>query len=236
MNEAAARGSIGVIAPLHAEYRTARPLALAGWQVVRCGVGASGAGAAARALIGAGASRLLVWGTAGALHPALAPGSLVVPEEVAGPSEAILAVDPEWRAALVRCLQPSRPVHGGRMASVARPLASQREKRDLARSSGADTVDMEAAAVLREAARSKIPCAVLRAVVDPLDLELPGVVLAAVGDRFLGAEIALRLCLRPRDLRGVVQLGRAFRSARRALLDSAARLATADLQLRGSLS
>lgn len=217
--------AVGVLAPLYLEQRTARPLARRGWRVVHCGVGGARAAAAVDALRARGARRVLLWGTAGALEPGLAPGMLVVPERVVGPRGETFAFDPGWRAELLTRLGPARHIRGGVLASVVRPVATPAEKSALAARTGAAVVDMEAAAVAAAAATAGLPCMVLRAVVDPLELVLPGVVLAAVGDRFLAPEIALRLLVRPRDLPAVLRLDRAFRPARRALADAARTLA-----------
>lgn len=222
---ARAEDAVGVLVPLYLEARTARPLARAGWQVVRCGAGATRAAAAARALTAAGVKRLLVWGTAGGLDPALTPGTLVIPERVVGPAGESFPLDPGWRADVLARLGAGRGIRGGLLASTSAPVATGAEKAALAGRTGAAAVDMEAAAVV--AAAGGVPCAVLRAVVDPLELTIPKVVLDAAGDRFLAPEIALRLLLRPRDLPAVLRLARAFRPARRALRDAARALAGA---------
>jgi len=202
--------------------RIARPLARAGWRVRRAGVGPRRAQAAARALLGDGAGRLLVWGTAGGLTPAMKPGTLLLPARVASSSGDVLPVDGAWHAQLGEALRDCGPPETGTLVTTADPAATPEDKRALADRTGAVAVDMEAAAVLAVAREAGVPCAVVRAVVDPVDQTLPGVVMAAVGDRFLGPEIALRLLLRPRDLGAVRRLDRAFRIARRTL-DAAAR-------------
>lgn len=219
--------AVGVLAPLYVEQRTARPLAQAGWRVVRCGVGEARATAAAQALLATGARRLLVWGSAGALDADLAPGTLVIPERIVTPRGDSLALDAGWQDRLFVLLERGRHIRRGTLASVAHPVPSPAEKAALAAHSGAIAVDMEAAAVAAVAAAAGVPCAVLRAIVDSRELALPQAVRAAIGDRFLASEIALRSLLRPRDLPATVRLGRAFRIARRALTDAAHVLAAA---------
>ncbi|HYW75687.1 MAG TPA: purine phosphorylase [Gammaproteobacteria bacterium] len=216
---------IGVIAPMAAEYRTARILGRAGCRVLHGGVGLARAERAAEALLEAGAERLLVWGTAGGLKEYLRPGSLLLPESVKSPDGERYGLDAAWRHSLAARLPVEIPVVEAPLVSVARPVATLEAKRILARESGAVAVDMETAAVARVAARHGVPCAVIRAVADPLELPLPSVVLAARTDRLLPLEIPARLLLRPRDARSLFALGRAFADARATLSQSAVALA-----------
>lgn len=212
----------GIVAPLAIECRTARPLRRAGWLVRHSGVGSGRAVAAAEALVAAGADRLLVWGTAGGLNPALKPGVLTLPRHVSNAAGERFTLDTIWRQELRDSLPSELTVNDGDMVTVTSPVATMADKAALARSSGACTVDMEAAAVAEFAADQGIPCAVLRAVADPFRLALPGVVLAARGDHLLPLEIPLRLVFRPGEVRSMHALGKAFGAAR-ASLDSAAR-------------
>ena len=225
----------GVIAPLAAEARTARPLRRLGWRVVHSGVGAPRARAAALALLDDGVERLLVWGTAGGLVPEMRPGTLVLPREVCDESGARYAMDEAWREAIrTRVPVPDRaPV----LVSTRTPVVSARDKRALAQNSGAQAVDMETAAVASIAAERGVPCVVVRAIADPLELALPGVVLAARGDRLLALEIPLRLVLHPRDFPALRTLARSFGAARRSLSGTARYLASTPepWPVRGSL-
>jgi len=214
----------GVIAPLAAEARTARPLRQLGWRVVHSGVGGERARAAALSLLDGGVERLLVWGTAGGLVPDMRPGTLILPREVCDGAGARYAMDETWRDAIsTRVRAPcTAPV----LATVSAPVVSTRDKRALAQRSGAEAVDMEAAVVAAVAAERGVPCVVVRAIADPLELALPGVVLAARGDRLLALEIPLRLVLHPRDLPALRALARNFGAARRSLSITARDLAS----------
>ena len=216
---------IGVIAPMAAEYRTARPLGRAGCRILHGGVGLGRAERAAEALLEAGAERLLVWGTAGALKAHLRPGTLLLPESVQSVEGEHYRLDAAWRHGLAARLPVDIPLVEAPLVSVARPVATLEAKSALARESGAVAVDMETVAVARVAARHGVPCAVIRAVADPLELPIPSVVLAARGDRLLPLEIPARLLLRPRDTRSLFALGRAFADARATLSRSAFALA-----------
>lgn len=217
----------GVIAPLAAEYRTARALRGPGCRVVHAGVGLARAQAAAEALLAAGARRLLVWGTAGALEAGLRPGCLVLPEFVRDAEGRAYPLDPDWMSTIAGAVPRGVSTSKVPVVSVGTPVVTQAQKRALARASGAGAVDMETAAIAGVAEKRGIPCAVLRAIADPLELDLPGVVLAARGDRLLPLEIPARLLLRPKETPAIRELARAFSMARKSLDSTAAELACA---------
>ena len=207
----------GVIAPLAAEYRTARVLRRAGWRVVHAGVGPERARVAAEALLAKGAERLLVWGTAGGLALDLRPGCLMVPESVRDPEGRSYKLDADWRETLLKAMPPGLAVSNATIASVDRPVVTRAQKQTLAETSGAAAVDMETAAIAGFAQEYGIPWAAVRAIVDPLELDLPSVVMAARSDRLLALEISARLIMRPREVPAIRALARAFSAARESL-------------------
>ncbi len=197
----------------------------AGWRVVHAGVGLARAQAAAKALLEMGAQRLLVWGTAGGLDPALRPGWVVLPEFVRDTDGRSYALDPDWRQLLKGAMAPGLAVSNASIVSVGSPVVTRAQRHALAESSGAAAVDMETAAVARIAQQHGVPCAAVRAIADPLELELPGVILAARCDRLLPLEIPLRLLLRPNEVPAIRDLSRAFSAARSSLESVAGDLA-----------
>jgi len=215
----------GVIAPLAAEYRTARTLRRAGWRVVHAGVGLKRARIAAQTLLAEGTERLLVWGTAGGLVPDLRPGCLVLPELVRDADGHSYALDREWRESLMRAMPPGLVVSGATIASVDSPVVTRPQKQALADASGAAAVDMETAAIARLAQKLGIPCVAIRAIADPLELDLPRVVMAARSDRLLPLEIPARLLMKPREVPAIRGLARAFSAARKSLECAATEIA-----------
>ena len=218
----------GVIAPLAAECRTARALRRAGWIVMHAGVGLERAQAAAETLLANGAQRLLVWGTAGGLVPALRPGCVVLPEFVRDAEGRTYVLDPDWRDRVKSSMPPGLAASDAAIVSVDRPVVTQPQKRALAEASGAAAVDMETAAIAGLARQHGIPCAAVRVIADPLELDLPSVVLAARGDRLLPLEIPMRLLLKPNEMPAIRNLSRAFSAARRSLELTAGELARAN--------
>lgn len=218
----------GVIAPLAIEARTAHSLQRGDWRVVHSGVGPKRARVAALSLLAAGVGRLLVWGTAGGLVPELRPGTLIMPRVVRDETGSNYPTDRAWREAIGARLPPAIPCVDTVLVSVHRPVIDAADKHALAYRTGAEAVDMEAAAVAAAAAARGVPCAVLRAIADPLELALPRCVFAARSDRLLPLEIPLRLILHPHDLPALRTLAGYFGAARRSLHATARCLAQMD--------
>jgi adenosylhomocysteine nucleosidase len=163
---------IGVVVGLAAEARMARRL---GRQIAIGGGTAAGAEAAARRLVNEGAGALISFGLAGGLDPALRPGALIV-------ASAVIARDARYPTD--RDL--SRMLGGGTphiMFGADAIVADVAEKRRLRQRTGAAAVDLESGAVARIAAMRGIPFAVLRAICDPAECELPPAALVGLDAR-----------------------------------------------------
>lgn len=221
MHRTTAELTPGVIAPLRIERLAARPLERAGWRVVEAGIGAARATEAATRLLESGCRRLLVWGTAGALVASLRPGTLLLPATVIAPDASRYDADGAWRDQLREHLPRDIALAEGALATQARPIATRAEKEACARRTGAVAVDMEAAPVAALAARHGVPFVALRAIADPLELEIPPLVLGALDSRRPGLAIGLRLIARPAELGAVLRLRRAALPACRALEQAA---------------
>jgi adenosylhomocysteine nucleosidase len=165
---------------LAAEARVARPL---GWPIAIGGGTVAGAEAAAERLVREGVTALVSFGIAGGLDPALRPGTIVVPQEVLMDDGERL----QTCEVLGRRLGTPSPIlmFGG--DSI---VASAAEKTELFAATNAAAVDIESGAVARVAARHGIPFAVLRAICDPAERDLPPAALI------------------PPDRNGAIQLGR----------------------------
>ena len=155
-----------------------------------------------------GVSALISFGLAGGLDPALQPGALIVPR-------AVVLGATRWEAdptlsALLGGGTGHVVVGGGEVVVTAAAKAVLR------RATGADAVDLESAAV----ARVGLPFAVLRAVCDPADRDLPhAAVVALDAEGRIGAlRVTLAAVTHPRELPGLVRLGADAAWARRALL------------------
>jgi len=221
-------GALGIVAALAAE---ARPLAAGRRRVhgslalaadVTLAVGGVGrlrAGDAARQLLADGARALVSWGTAGGLDPALEPGRLVLAERVLSEAGEEWAADAAWLARIRAALPPEVDASSGAVFASSRVLAGPADKSACFATTGALAVDMESAAVAESAARAGVPFVVIRVVCDAAGTRIPHCALKSVGpDGRLRPLGFLRTLARdPRQLRGVLEMDRSFRRARKTM-------------------
>ncbi len=196
---------LGIVVGLAAEARIARGL---GGVTEAAGIGAGGAEAAAERAVGRGATALLSFGLAGGL----APGLLIVPGMV------IDITERRWPADLALARRFGDPA--GAILATPEIVSSAAAKRAAWQASGAEAADMESGAVARVAARHGLPFAVLRAICDPAERDLPPASLTALDDRGRIQPMALlrSLARNPAQIGALIRVGRDAALARRALL------------------
>lgn len=207
-----ARGTLGsstaIVVGLHAEARLARRF---GVSVVIGGGTAAGAKVAARRAVAEGATALVSFGLAGGLEPGLGPGALVVPAAVLCDG-ALFAADP----ALMELLGGAT---SHRVLAIEKVAADAESKRRLWQATGAAAVDLESGAVARIAAAHGLPFAVLRAICDPAERDLPPAALVALDAR--GAigltRVAGSLIAWPGQVPALLRLAADAAAARRSL-------------------
>lgn len=200
---------IGVVVGLTAEARIARRL----FTRVEVGGGTvAGAEAAAQRLIGQGARALVSFGLAGGLDPMLRPGAVIVPEAVVTHGRH-LATDPDLNGLLGGVTAHTLLGADGVAAMAA-------AKRHLFVATDCAAVDVESGAVAETADAAGLPFAVLRAICDPAERDLPPAALCALSDggaigllRVMGSVIA-----QPGQIPALIALGQDAAAARRALL------------------
>jgi adenosylhomocysteine nucleosidase len=206
---------LGIVVGLAAEARWAQPLG----DVAIGGGLPAGATAAAERLVAQGAGALLSFGLCGGLHPVLPPGTLLVPRQVRDGS-VYFDTDPGladqlggWSADLLLA---------GRSMVV-----SAAEKAKLFATTRAAAVDLESGAVAHVAARRGVPFAVLRAVCDPAERDLPPAVLAALDQAGAVAvwRMLAQVAAKPGQVPALLRLARDSAAARRALLARVRRVA-----------
>lgn len=205
----------GVVVGLAAEARLARPL---GWPIAIGGGTADGAQAAAELLVRNGVRALIGFGLAGGLDPALRPGTLLIPREIMTHGQRI-ATDPALCERLGGCSTVL-------MLGVSRVIATAAAKRALFTTGGAAAVDIESGAVARVAMTHHLPFAVLRAICDPAERDLPPAALSALDrhgvigvTRVLGSVLA-----HPAQLPALLALAADAAAARRALRGAVGRI------------
>jgi adenosylhomocysteine nucleosidase len=178
-----------------------------------------GARVAAEQLLQEGARSLVSFGLAGGLDPALTPGDLLAAETVLSGGR-LFPCD----AALVRRLGVrSVPLLLAGDAIV----ATAREKARLYAESGAAAVDLESGAVAELATEAGIPFAVLRAICDGADRNLPRAAMEGLDSagRIAPFKLVAALLRDQAQIFGLIALGRDAARARSALLKAAPGLA-----------
>jgi hopanoid-associated phosphorylase len=176
--------------------------------------------AIAESLLRDGAEALISFGIAGALAPALTPGSLLVPRAVIDETGARYAVDPEWRMRVTDALRGAGlRVEGGDLLGARGAAASPARKAEFYRITGAVAIDLESHLVAQVAARAGEPFLALRAIADSATQALPDAAvhgLAANGKPAL-ARVLLSVARDPRQIPALIALAGDTRRALDAL-------------------
>jgi adenosylhomocysteine nucleosidase len=199
---------IGVVVGLAAEACIALRL---GWPVAIGGATSAGAEHAAQRLMDAGFAALVSFGLAGGLDPSLRPGALVVPAAVIARGERY-ATDRDLSQRLGEATEQV-------MLGADTVVASAVEKRRLHNETHAVAMDMESGAVARVAAAHGKPFAVLRAICDPVDRDLPPAALLTLDEGgVIGiGRLLASVAVRPGQVPALLRLAAHAAAARRAL-------------------
>jgi adenosylhomocysteine nucleosidase len=163
-------------------------------------------------LIDEGATALISFGLAGGLDPALRPGTIIIPSVVLSDAEPLLAN--------TELANRFGGVTGHTILAGAAVVADSAAKQRLHATTGAHAVDLESGAVARIALAYKLPFAVVRAICDPADRDLPQAALIALDpEGKIGLLPILRSVLRkPSQIAGLLVLARDAARGRRALI------------------
>jgi len=206
---------IGVVVGVTAEAGCLRGCPLP-HLVARSGADTAQAERVARDLVARGVCGLVSFGLAGGLADEMRPGDAVIPAEVILEDGRRVFVDAGWGGAAGA---------SGTLLAVDHAVSSVKEKRELARRTGASAVDMESGAVARVALEHGLPFIVVRAIADPIDRSLPSAlegVIASDGRTRIG-RLSLNLVRAPGQIADLVRLS----------LDSRAGLTTLKALARG---
>lgn len=158
--------------------------------------------------------RILSFGVAGGLDPALPSGALLLASALMAP-EGPYTPDAAWTAQLAAATG-ARPMV---LAGCDTLIASAAEKAALRARTGAAAVDMESAVVARYCASLGMPFAVLRAVGDTAHEALPPAAAHGLDEDGNPApwRVLRALLRRPQDLPGLIRLARRTGTALAAL-------------------
>jgi adenosylhomocysteine nucleosidase len=137
--------------------------------LVLCGINAT---STLDSLVPAECTGLLSFGACGALSPELSIADLLLGTSITD-DEAVHAVDAAWLERLTQGLKRQRPRNVPILSHGVETAHTPEERKALFAKTGCWAVDDESKAVARLAAKRNIPFAVLRAVSDDADSELP---------------------------------------------------------------
>lgn len=127
--------------------------------------------------IGRGAAALISFGIAGALAPALVPGTLIIARHVCMPDGRRIATDPRWATAMRHLVADASFAE---LAGSDVIVSGPRQKAELQARSGAVAVDMESHVVARAATAHRLPFVALRAIADPATRRMPAAATVAM--------------------------------------------------------
>lgn len=189
------------------------------------GAGENNAQAAAMRLIAQGATQLISWGCAGALSGHLKSGDLVLADELVAADGLIINVDTDWhrhvKTALekVACQSSGFTLRCGRLLESKTLVSTSHDKQQLHQQTNAIALDMESIAIANVAQQHALPFLAIRAIADPVTMDLPRAIshaLNAQGDVELG-KLLLFLLWHPTDTVGLIIIGLHFNAATRTL-------------------
>jgi adenosylhomocysteine nucleosidase len=186
------------------------------------GAGANNAEAAARLLIAQGSTRLISWGCAGALSTDLKSGDLVLADTLIDAEGETIVVNADWHQhvkALLLKYKPRFVLLCGSLLESKTLVSTSRDKQQLYQQTKAVALDMESVAVAKVAQSHALPFLAIRAIADPVTMDLPkaiGHALNAQGDVELGKLLKF-LLWHPSELKGLITLGQHFNAAKRTL-------------------
>jgi hopanoid-associated phosphorylase len=164
-------------------------------------------------------SLVVSWGLCGGLDPRLRPGDLILGAEVVSDEGAVRADEAVTSSLAQRLGHAGARVVVERVAASDAPVLTAAAKGELRRATGAAGVDMESLIAGQFALEQRAPFAILRAVADPAERDLPPLVLKAVDpDGGVDAAAVIGAFLRsPSQFAGLRALAADSRAALRAL-------------------
>jgi adenosylhomocysteine nucleosidase len=125
-------------------------------------------------------SLVVSWGLCGGLDSRLRPGDLILGAEVVSDRGAVKTDEAVTASLAERLAVAGAGVVVERLAAAGAPVMTAAAKAVLRRTTGAAGVDMESLIAGQYALRERIPFAILRAVADPAERDLPPLALKAM--------------------------------------------------------
>jgi adenosylhomocysteine nucleosidase len=123
---------------------------------------------------------VISWGVCGGLDSRLRPGDIILGVEVVSDDGSIRTDEAVTSSLKRRLIDAGARIVVERLAAANAPVLTVGAKAELHRATGAAAVDMESLTAGRFALERGMPFAILRAVADPADRDLPPLILQAV--------------------------------------------------------
>jgi adenosylhomocysteine nucleosidase len=164
--------------------------------------------------------RLVIsWGICGGLDSRLLPGDIILGVEVVSAEGSIRTDEAVTSSLKQRLINARARIVLERLAAADAPVLTVGAKAELHGATGAAAVDMESLTAGRFALERGIPFAILRAVADPADRDLPPLILEAVDSegRIKITAVIAGLIRSPGEFRGLCAAARDSKAAFRAL-------------------
>jgi adenosylhomocysteine nucleosidase len=187
--------------------------------MIMSGIGAHRATEAVRILIAMRVTSLISWGSAAGLHPDLRPGSLVIPHTVLSRDGSAFQCSRnlyEWFCGTVG----EGLLHfQGTLAETDQVVCGSDDKEVLHQNTGADSSDMESAAIAHLALEADIPFLAIRVILDSRQTTIPRCALTFTDEygRLRLAHCIAGLFSKPSEIPGLVELALSYRKARATL-------------------
>ena len=224
---------LGIVVALPEELPTLTskkipPSALNSVLVICSGAGAENARKAAETLVSNGATHLISWGCAAALNPELKSGDLTLADSLLDALHVQITIDSAWHAQVKNSLAKSLSVHTGTLLESLQIVALSSDKKQLHTKTNAIVLDMESVAIAKVAQEKNLPFLAIRAIADPVKMDLPQAVSVAMNKqgKVLISPLLKYLLFHPSELAGLIKLGLHFHAAKKTLKHVATQLDT----------
>jgi adenosylhomocysteine nucleosidase len=224
---------LGIVVALPEELPTLTskkipPSALNSVLVICSGAGGENARKAAETLVSNGATHLISWGCAAALSPELKSGDLTLADSLLDTQHVQITIDSAWHAQVKNSLAKSLSVHTGTLLESLQIVALSSDKKQLHTKTNAIVLDMESVAIAKVAQEKNLPFLAIRAIADPVTMDLPKAVSVAMNDKgkVLISPLLKYLLLHPSELPALIKLGLHFSAAKKTLKHVATQLDT----------
>lgn len=197
-----------------------------GLLVVHSGAGHENAQNAAKLLVQQGATALISWGCAAGLDASLKPGDLTLANTLVDAEGTVLELDNHWHTQVLKLLSITIKIHTGALADSKILVATSHDKQRLASQTHAIALDMESLAIAQVAQDNGIPFLAIRAIADPVSMDLPKAVSHALNPQgeVVLSKLLTFLALHPTELPNLVKLGLHFHAAKKTLTNAAKKL------------